>query len=55
MEMRLMIAQLLWNFDIKRPDGAPLWDPAGEMKYKRAFMVWEKQPLMLQLKDVRGG
>jgi cytochrome P450 len=55
MEMRLVVAQLLWNFDIESADGAPLWDPAGEMKYKRAFMVWEKMPLMLQLKDVRSG
>lgn len=53
MEMRLMVARLLWNFDIVSVDGAPLWDPAGEMRYKKAFMVWEKQPLLLYAKDLR--
>lgn len=55
MEMRLVVARLLWNFDIVSIDGAPAWDPAGEMRHKRAFMVWEKQPLMIKLKNVRGG
>jgi cytochrome P450 len=53
MEMRLVVARLLWNFDIISIDGAPLWDPSGEMKYKKAFMVWEKSPIMLQLNDLR--
>lgn len=55
MEMRLVVAQLLWNFDMESADGAPLWDPAGEMKHKRSFMVWEKQLLLFHLKDVRCG
>jgi cytochrome P450 len=53
MEMRLMIARLLWNFDLVSTDGAPLWDPSGEMKHKKAFMVWKKDPLMLTLNDLR--
>ena len=53
MEMRLVVARLLWNFNIASVDGAPDWDPAGEMKHKKAFMVWAKSPLLLQLKDLR--
>ncbi|KAF2094042.1 cytochrome P450 [Rhizodiscina lignyota] len=54
MEMRVMIARLFWNFDIVSVDGAPLWDPSGEMKYKKAFMVWEKSVIMVNLVDLRG-
>ncbi|KIW05052.1 uncharacterized protein PV09_04207 [Verruconis gallopava] len=53
MEMRLVVARLLWNFDLISVDGAPLWDPSGEMRYKKAFMVWEKQPIMVRLNDLR--
>ena len=53
MEMRLVVARLLWNFDVVSTDGAKLWDPAGEMKFKKAFMVWEKQPIMVKLNNVR--
>ena len=53
MEMRLVVARLLWNFDIVSVDGAPQWDPAGEMKHKKAFMVWAKSPLLLKLNDLK--
>jgi cytochrome P450 len=53
MEMRIMIARLFWNFDIISADGAPLWDPAGDLKYKKSFMVWEKSVIMIQVANLR--
>ncbi|KAF2122225.1 cytochrome P450 [Lophiotrema nucula] len=53
MEMRIVIARLLWNFDIISTDGAPLWNPEGEMKYKQAFMVWEKSVVMVKIRGLR--
>ena len=53
MEMRIMIARLFWNFDVLSVDGAPLWDPAGEMRHKKAFMVWEKSVIMVKVADLR--
>lgn len=53
MEMRIMIARLFWNFDVISVDGAPLWNPAGDMKYKKAFMVWEKSIITVKLHDLR--
>jgi cytochrome P450 len=49
MEMRLILARLLWNFDIVSTDGAWRWDPAGEMKHMRAFNTWEKPDLNIKL------
>jgi hypothetical protein len=53
MEMRIMLVRLLWNFDVVSSDGAPVWNPEGEMKYKKAFMVWEKSVVNVRLRDVR--
>lgn len=53
MEMRVLIARLFWNFDMACHDGAPLWDPRGEMQYKQAFMVWEKSVVNVTLTNVR--
>lgn len=53
MEMRIVVARMLWNFDIASTDGALFWDPAGEMKHKKAFMVWEKSVVMVKLRDLR--
>lgn len=53
MEMRVLIARLFWNFDMISDDGAPLWNPQGEMKYKKAFMVWEKSIVNVRLSDIR--
>jgi hypothetical protein len=52
MEMRIILARLLWNFDIESVDGAPLWDPAGEVKHMQAFMVWDKPPIVVKLRAV---
>ncbi|KAF2241119.1 averantin oxidoreductase [Trematosphaeria pertusa] len=53
MEMRIVLARMLWNFDVISTDGAPLWNPEGEMKYKKAFMVWEKSVVMVRMRDLR--
>ncbi|KAF2732593.1 cytochrome P450 monooxygenase [Polyplosphaeria fusca] len=53
MEMRIVLARMLWNFDIISTDGAPLWNPEGEMKHKKAFMVWEKSIIMVKAHDLR--
>ena len=53
MEMRILLARMLWNFDIQSVDGAPLWNPEGEMKHKQAFMVWEKSVIMVKVRDLR--
>ncbi|KAF2666106.1 averantin oxidoreductase [Microthyrium microscopicum] len=53
MEMRVMIARLFWNFDVLSVDGAPLWNPKGDLMYKTAFMVWERSIIMVKLKDLR--
>jgi hypothetical protein len=53
MEMRCILARLLWSFDIVTTDGAPLWNPAGELKHMRAFMVWEKPQLNVKLVAVK--
>lgn len=53
MEMRLILANVLWRFDIVSTDGAPTWDPAGDLKHMRAFMVWEKPKLNVKVVDVK--
>lgn len=37
MEMRLIVAKLLWNFDIRTIDNAALWNPEGDYRYCQAF------------------
>jgi cytochrome P450 len=53
MEMRILVARLFWNFDVVSVDGAPLWDPKGEMKFKKAFMVWEKSDIQVKVIALR--
>lgn len=53
MEMRVLISRLFWNFDLISTDGAPLWNPEGEMKFKQAFMVWEPSVVNVKLRDLR--
>ncbi|KAF4637596.1 hypothetical protein G7Y89_g479 [Cudoniella acicularis] len=52
MEMRLILSHLIWHFDIRSTDGAWQWDPAGQMKNLRVYVVWEKLPLNVTLKVV---
>ncbi|KAL4758044.1 cytochrome P450 [Aspergillus foveolatus] len=45
MEMRIILARLVWNFDIISTDGAWQWDPEGEMKHMKAYTTWQKPDL----------
>lgn len=51
--MRIILGRLLWNFDIVSVDGAPNWDPAGEMGKARAFNTWEKPELLCRVVPVK--
>jgi cytochrome P450 len=60
MEMRLIMARLLWNFDLKAIGGEEegikqngMWEPSGEMKYMRAYLTWEKPELNVRLIPVQ--
>lgn len=43
-EMRLAIARLLWNFDMKLEQGQDDW-----VDKQKTFVVYEKGPLMVKL------
>ncbi|OBT58338.1 hypothetical protein VE04_00739 [Pseudogymnoascus sp. 24MN13] len=53
MEMRIILARLLWNFDLVSVDGAPNWNPAGVIGRARAFMTWEKPDLNVKAVPVK--
>lgn len=56
LELRLILANLLWHFDIRRADlddGFDIWDPAGSLQHVRAFNTWNKPPLMCKLTPVK--
>jgi len=53
LEMRIILARLIWNFDIVSVDGAPNWDPANEMGRARAFNTWEKPELLVKVVPVK--
>ncbi|ORY07018.1 averantin oxidoreductase [Clohesyomyces aquaticus] len=57
MELRLILGNLLWHFDIERADldtpGAfDIWNPANELQHVKAFNTWDKPPLMCRLRPV---
>ena len=45
-EMRLILSRLLWNFDMTLADPNFVWTK------QKAFIVWEKLPLMVEFKPV---
>ena len=53
MELRLTLTHVLWNFDIRSLDGAPMWNPEGNMKHLQSYMVWDKPPLMVKAFPVK--
>ncbi|KAI0148827.1 averantin oxidoreductase [Xylariaceae sp. FL1272] len=56
LELRLILANLLWHFDIVRADtNAPIdvWEPQGDLPHIMAFNTWNKPPLMTRLHPVR--
>lgn len=48
-EMRVILARLLWNFDLRLCPESEGW----HRQY--TYTLWEKPPLMCQLRDVRTG
>lgn len=42
-EMRLIFARLLWNFDFELVDKDFTWTK------QKAFIVWDKEPLMVKV------
>ena len=49
-EMRLILARLLWNFDVELDERSRRW--IDEMNI---FVLWEKQPLFVKLTPVVRG
>ncbi|MCJ1260956.1 hypothetical protein MMC22_000820 [Lobaria immixta] len=49
LEMRLILARLLWNFDVEAADGkgGPEW------RGQKVFLLWEKAPMEVKLTPVR--
>ncbi len=45
--MRLILARLLFNFDIE------LADPSDDWLDQKVYTIWYKKPLMVYLKPVR--
>ncbi|KLU89742.1 hypothetical protein MAPG_08711 [Magnaporthiopsis poae ATCC 64411] len=45
-EMRLILARLLWNFDLALAPGQTRW-----IKDQKAFQVWEKTPLKVRVTE----
>jgi cytochrome P450 len=56
LELRLILANLLWHFDIRRSlggDAYDVWDVEGDLRHVKAFNTWNKPPLMCRLTPVR--
>ncbi|KAK3692843.1 cytochrome P450 [Podospora appendiculata] len=56
-EMRLIICQLLFHFDLEAPGGREevlneQWTLEGDMKNMKSWLVWEKPALWIRLKEV---
>jgi hypothetical protein len=43
--MRLVMARLIWNFEIHNADDARDWDPEDNMKHMKAYSTWQKPGL----------
>lgn len=46
-EMRVILARMLWNFDMKLLPQSDGWER------QRIFTLWDKGPLMVELNEVR--
>lgn len=44
--MRLVLARLLWEFDVELGDNVENWEEA------LVFLIWQKNPLWVRLKPV---
>jgi hypothetical protein len=48
-EMRLIITKVLFNFDLELMPESRNW-----IANQKIYLLWEKLPLLVKLKDVRG-
>ena len=47
LEMRLILAHLLWAFDLSAPKG----ETVEAWEKQRSYILWEKEPLEVKLQD----
>lgn len=52
-EMRLVLARTIWNFDLVNADSAVDWDPEDNMKHMKAFSTWQKPGLNVRATKVK--
>ena len=45
--MRLIVARMLWNFDMRFAEGGPVENLAWEDQ--NTYILWDKKPLMVTL------
>ena len=43
MQMRMILARVLWNFDFELLDSSKNWDD------QKVFMAWDKKPLNIKI------
>ncbi|KAL2756079.1 hypothetical protein ACRALDRAFT_1063952 [Sodiomyces alcalophilus JCM 7366] len=57
LELRLILANLLWHFDMEKlppgPGEEDMWDVSGDLHRVKAFNTWNKPPLMVKLTPVK--
>ncbi|KAF7533672.1 hypothetical protein G7054_g6888 [Neopestalotiopsis clavispora] len=58
LELRLILGNLLWHFDLERSDlggdnAHDIWEVEGDLRHVKAFNTWNKPPLMCRLTPVR--
>ncbi|PGH20117.1 hypothetical protein AJ80_03685 [Polytolypa hystricis UAMH7299] len=52
LEMRLAASRMIWNFDFEAADDLWEWDPEGDRRHMRAYLMWEKPELNVKLAKV---
>lgn len=55
-ELRLILASVLWNFDIDlahAKETKDLWTMEDDMKYLKGYLTWVKPPLPVRLQEVK--
>ncbi|KXJ94060.1 cytochrome P450 [Microdochium bolleyi] len=50
-EQRLVVARMVWNFDLEPTDDMREWDPEDNMKNILAYSTWQKPGLRVVAKD----
>jgi hypothetical protein len=48
-EMRLILAKIVWNFDMELVEGSERWDE------QKCFVLWSKGPLLVKMVPRSGG